>query len=105
MPKLYHVLGNEVRSLPISIQEKHKSPQLHPLWQDSGSGPCLLQLADQFVLIFDQPCAVHLLGIEHFPQLLRDFPLLALLPLDGDLIKFVLAGLDLVLQLFKSANK
>ena len=48
--------------------------------------------------------AIPLLGIEHFPQLLRDCPLLALLPLDGDLIKFVLAGLDLVLQLFKSAN-
>lgn len=47
---------------------------------------------------------MHLLGVEHLPQLLGNFLVLALLPLGGDFVKFVLAGLDFILQFFKPAN-
>lgn len=48
---------------------------------------------------------MHLLGVEHLPQFLRNPLLSALLPLGRDFVKFVLAGLNFILQLLESAKR
>lgn len=99
-PELVHRLDDKAR------QEKPRTHQATPpLSRDGGPAPCLLQLADQLVLVLHQASAVHLLGVEHLPQFLGNPLPSALLPFRRDFVKFVLAGLELILQLLQSANR
>lgn len=67
--------------------------------------PCLLQLVGQLVLVFYELSTVHLLAVEHLPQFLGNPLPSALLPLRRDFIKFILAGLNFILQLLQSAGR
>lgn len=65
----------------------------------------LLQVTDEFFLVFDESRTQSLLAVQSFLQLLRDHLLLRYRPPSGDLFKLFLTGLHIIFQLLQSSRE
>ena len=109
LPKLYYILGNEVRPLPFSIQEKNAFSQLHSLWWTQGQAlACCNSLISLFLSsISPAQCTCWALSISHSSWgILRCLPSSHLMVISSNLSWLVLTSFSSFssLQIYKQTS-